>query len=109
MTLFASLEELFERLDAVAQLPLRGAAGLPARLRTHRDAAYLARSLTRIVCDVPHAGAGSARSAATRCRTWRLIDAFCQAQGFGMLLRRQAERLAALDGERRSRISIRPS
>ncbi len=35
------------------QLPLRGAARLQQRLREHREAAYLARSLTRIVCDVP--------------------------------------------------------
>jgi DNA polymerase-1 len=87
----ASLEELFERLDAMAELPLRGAASLPARLRTHRDAAYLARSLTRIVCDVPM----QARHADLQRRTPDLarIAEFCDAQGLGLLLRRQAEGL----------------
>jgi DNA polymerase-1 len=87
----ASLEELFERLEAMAELPLRGAASLPARLRTHRDAAYLARSLTRIVCNVPM----QARHADLQRRTPDLarIAEFCDAQGFGLLLRRQAERL----------------
>jgi 5'-3' exonuclease len=91
MTHCASLEELFEQLDALAGLPLRGAASLPARLRMHRDAAYLARSLTRIVCDVPM----QTRHADLKRRApdLALIAQFCESQGFGMLLRRQAERL----------------
>lgn len=88
----ASLEDLFEGLEGVAQLPMRGASSLPARLRTHRDAAYLARSLTRIVCNVPmqtrHA------DLLRRVPDLALIESFCEAQGFGMLLRRQAERLS---------------
>ena len=65
MGLFASLEELFEGLDAVVGLPLRGAAALPQRLRLHREAAYLARALTRIVCNAP-IDARQGRSTATR-------------------------------------------
>ena len=62
-----------------------------ARPGGHRDAAYLARSLTRIVCDVPM----QARHADLQRRTPDLarIAEFCDAQGFGLLLRRQAERL----------------
>jgi len=92
MTLCASLEELFERLDAVAQLPVRGAASLPERLRTHRAAAYEARALTRIVCNVPLA----ARQADLQRRAPDLaqIEAFCAGQGFGALLQRQAQRLS---------------
>jgi DNA polymerase-1 len=91
MSLCASLEELFEQLDAVGRLPLRGAASLPARLLTHRAAAYLARSLTRIVCDVPIA----ARHADLQRRAPDLarIEAFCSGHGFGALLGRQAQRL----------------
>jgi 5'-3' exonuclease len=91
MGLCASLDELFEQLDAVSRLPLRGAASLPERLRTHRAAAYLARSLTRIVCDVPM----TAVHADLQRRTPDLaqIEAFCSGHGFGGLLRRQAERL----------------
>jgi DNA polymerase-1 len=94
MGLFASLDELFERLDLVADLPLRGAAKLKQRLLQARAAAYGARELTRIACDVPiPAGPGD-----LQCRRPDLqrIAAFCDRHGFGMLLRRQAERLAAV-------------
>jgi 5'-3' exonuclease len=94
MHLFASLEELFERLDVVAELPLRGAASLPRRLLEHRAAAYRARALTRIACDVPlnAARADLIRRAPDLTR----ISAFCDCQGFGTLLHRQAQRLAAV-------------
>jgi DNA polymerase-1 len=98
MGLFASLEELFEGLDAVVGLPLRGAAGLPQRLRLHREAAYLARSLTRIVCDAPIGTATPRVSAADlqrRAPDLARLSTFCDLHGFGSLLRRQAERLTA--------------
>ena len=50
---FASLEELYDNLDKVAGIPIRGAAKLAARLTEHREAAYLARRLTEIACDMP--------------------------------------------------------
>jgi DNA polymerase I len=98
MGLFASLDELFEGLDAVVGLPLRGAAGLPQRLRLHREAAYLARSLTRIVCNAPMGAAGPSISAADlqrRAPDLERLASFCDSHGFGSLLRRQAERLTA--------------
>jgi len=97
MGLFATLEELFEGLDAIVALPLRGAAALPGRLRLHRDAAYLARSLTRIVCDAPIDVARPRLAAADlqrRTPDLERVAAFCDSHGFGSLLRRQAERLA---------------
>jgi 5'-3' exonuclease len=92
MGAFASLEEIFASLERTAELPVRGAAALPARLRTHRDSAYLARALTRIDCAAPMT-AGTAQLA-RRAPDLGAIAAFCAAQGFGMLLARQAERLA---------------
>lgn len=50
---FGSLEELFDDLDAVGGLPIRGAAGVAKRLSEHREAAFLARRLTRIATDMP--------------------------------------------------------
>jgi DNA polymerase-1 len=91
MGLCASLEELFEQLDAVGRLPLRGAASLPARLLTHRTAAFLARSLTRIVCDVPMAACHA--DLQRRAPDLAQLESFCSGHGFGALLRRQAERL----------------
>lgn len=92
MRAFASLEEIFASLERTAELPVRGAAGLPARLRTHRDSAYLARELTRIDCAAPLT-AGSTELA-RRAPDLAAIAAFCAAQGFGTLLTRQAARLA---------------
>ena len=78
-------------LDAVAELPLRGAAALPQRLRLHREAAYLARSLTRIVCNAPIAAVRA--DLQRRAPDLERVAAFCDTHGFGTLLRRQAERL----------------
>lgn len=88
---FDSLEELFASPERLAQLPLRGAAGLPARLREHRQGVYLARALTGIRCDVPLAGGSAAL--ARRAPDVARVAAFCALQGFGPLLPRQAERL----------------
>jgi 5'-3' exonuclease len=92
MSAFASLEDLYARIDVVRDLPLRGAASLVGRLQQHRDAAFLARDLTRIRCDVALA---VTREQLRRRRPDRGgIDEFCSGNGFGGLLRRQAARLA---------------
>jgi len=91
MLSYASLEDLYARLDTVRDLPLRGAARLPARLAEHREAAFLARQLTRIRCDMPL----NVTRAELRRRPPDLagVEDFCCANGFGMLLQRQAARL----------------
>jgi DNA polymerase I len=91
---FASLDELYEGLDRVTALKLRGAAGLRARLVEHREAAYLARRLTAIVCDMPlEVDANELRR---RRPDLDGLEGFFDRQAFGPLLRRQAERLAQL-------------
>jgi DNA polymerase I len=89
---FSSLDELFERLDVVRDLPVRGAAQLVERLRTHREAAYLARQLTRIRCDMQLPV--TREQLRRRPPDLQAIDTFCNANGFGALLGRQAARLA---------------
>jgi DNA polymerase I len=91
---FASLDELYGGLDRVAGLKVRGAARLRARLLEHREAAYLARQLTGIVCDMPL----PIETSALRRRRPDLhgLMRFFDRQAFGPLLRRQAERLAQL-------------
>jgi 5'-3' exonuclease len=89
---YASLEELYAAPEIAAGLPLRGAASLPARLQQHRDAAFFARALTRIVCDAPLEAA--AEDLRVRLPNVGGVARFCDLQGFGAMLRRQAERLA---------------
>jgi DNA polymerase-1 len=91
MQAYASLEDLYHRLDTVRDLPLRGASRLPDKLALHREAAFLARELTRIRCDMPL----TVNRELLRRRPPDMsgIDGFCAANGFGQLLARQAARL----------------
>ncbi|MEZ5500916.1 MAG: 5'-3' exonuclease H3TH domain-containing protein [Steroidobacteraceae bacterium] len=93
---FESLDHLYDNLPAVAALAIRGASKLPARLAEHRDAAYLAQRLTRIACDMPLEFDGEAMR--RRAPDQAGLAKFFDAQGFGAMLRRQAERLAAITG-----------
>ena len=94
MNRYATLDELYGDLDQVAFLPLRGAARLPAKLREHRDAAYLARSLTRIHCDAPLPRGRT--DLGRRCPELVALRDFCTQHGFGMMLPKQAERISRL-------------
>ncbi len=93
---FASLEDLYARLDVVNDLPLRGAAAVVARLAQHRDAAFLARELTRIRCDVMLPV--TRQQLQRRAPDIKGIEEFCGGNGFGSLLRNQAARLAQPSG-----------
>ena len=96
LKVFESLEHLYDNLGEVPSLPIRGAARLPERLREHREAAYLARRLTRIACDMPLAV--SATDLVRRAPDVPALESFYQRAGFGPMLARQARRLAqALD------------
>jgi DNA polymerase I len=92
LSAFASREELYEGLDSVGALPIRGAAKLAAKLALHREAAYLARRLTLIACDMPLEF--SLEALRRRKPDLPALGAFYDRQKFGPALRRQAERLA---------------
>ena len=47
------IKELYEQLDIVPNLPIRGAKTLPAKLEEHREMAFLSYRLATIKCDVP--------------------------------------------------------
>ena len=53
MRKFGSLDELYANVGRVAALGLRGGGALGERLAAHRESVFLARRLTRIVCDMP--------------------------------------------------------
>jgi DNA polymerase-1 len=89
---FGSLDELYGNLERVASLKLRGAVALAARLLAHKEAAYLARRLTGIVCDMPLQFTLD-QLKPRRPDTARL-EAFFDTHGFGNILRQQARRIA---------------
>ncbi len=91
---FVSLDDLYRDLDRVEHLKVRGAIALSGRLREHREAAYLARRLTGIACDVPLQAASDALR--RRAPDMHALSSFYDVQGFGPFLRRQGERLAQL-------------
>jgi len=91
---FASLEEIYDNLDRVAEVPVRGAGKLAAKLVEHREAAFLARRLTEIACDMPLEIARDELS--RRAPYVAALTGFFDHHNFGPLLRRQAERLAML-------------
>jgi DNA polymerase-1 len=94
MKVFASLEELYDNLDQVADIPVRGAGKLAAKLTEHREAAFLARRLTEIACDMPLEIARA--ELARRAPDVVALTEFFDRHNFGPMLRRQAERLARL-------------
>ena len=89
---FGSLEEIYDNLDRVHEVNVRGAKTLAAKLDTHRDAAVLARRLTGIACDVPIDDAETQlQPAAPKLGD---INALFDEAGIGSALRRQAERVS---------------
>ena len=88
---FESLEHLYDRLEDVPALKLRNGAWVADQLRDHRDAAFLARQLTAITCDMPL----TAPIADLERRTADLtaLDEFFDRLGFGPLLRAQVRRI----------------
>ena len=49
---FGTLEKLYKNLDEVPQVAVRGAKQLPAKLKEHKDNAFLSQKLATIRCDV---------------------------------------------------------
>jgi len=91
--IFGSLDELYANIDRVPALKLRGASAIAAKLRAHKEAAYLARRLTGIVCDMPLDV--SLDALRPRLPDGAGLEAFFSRHGFGNILRQQARRIAA--------------
>ncbi len=89
---FGTLEAIYENLDRVHEVPVRGAKTLGAKLETHRDAAELARQLTGIALDAP---VEEEPLSPVGPRLGE-INALFDEVDFGTALRRQAERIADL-------------
>ena len=90
--IFGSLDELYANLHRIPLLKLRGAAAVAAKLLAHKDAAYLARRLTGIVCDMPIAATLDDLKRRPQDRSG--LDSFFNTHGFGNILRQQVRRIA---------------
>ena len=93
MRAFGSIDELYEGLGRVTALGLRGARELRERLREHRETVYLARRLTRIVCDMPLEV--TPQDLRPRVPDLAALGTLYDRLRFGSLLRSQGARLAA--------------
>ena len=91
--IFGSLDELYENLHRIPLLKLRGASAVAAKLLEHKEAAYLARRLTGIVCDMPLDA--SLDDLRRRPHDSGKLGFFFDQHGFGNILRQQARRIAA--------------
>lgn len=89
---FHSLEDLYANLDRVGSLGLRGADRILRALAAHREAAFFARRLTEIRCDLPIDA--TLEDLRPRLPDLTALPAFLDGQGFGTGLRRQIERIA---------------
>ena len=84
---FGSLDDLYERLDEVPFLRMRGSAQHAARLREHRDIALLSRRLATIAVDAPlpdDLGLCERRDPDAAA-----LEALCEQLRFGPLTRRR--------------------
>ena len=89
---FGSLDELYANLERVPSMKMRGAAAVAGKLLAHKEAAYLARRLTGIVCDIPLQV--TLDELKPRAPDTARLDEFFDAHGFGNILRQQARRIA---------------
>jgi DNA polymerase I len=90
---YDTLSGVFDNLDGIANLTFRGASFVAQSLRDHRESAFLSRQLTGIACDMPiEAGFDDL---GRRSPDLAGVEAFCDAQGFGRMLREQARRIAS--------------
>ena len=94
LTHFGSLEKIYDNLDKVHEVNVRGAKTLGGKLETHRDDALLARKLTGIACDAPIDDPETLMQRSPP----KLgdINALFDEAGIGTALRRQAERVSDL-------------
>jgi len=88
---FESLEHLYDRLEDVPALKLRNGAWVADQLRDHREAAFLARQLTAITCDMPLTA--PIADLERRAADLTALDEFFDRLGFGPLLRGQVRRI----------------
>lgn len=89
---FDSIDELFQNLDSVENVNVRGAATLGAKLEPYREQVHMCRELTRIRYDAPLPD--DDEILLRRAPDLDGLNAVFDDVGFGQSLRRQAQRIA---------------
>jgi DNA polymerase I len=84
---FEGLDDLYDRLEDVPSLPIRGAKSLAAKLSSARSDAFLARSLVRLKDDIPLGIDGPLHERAEWKGPYAEADAFFERLGFARPLR----------------------
>jgi len=83
---FASVEALYQKLDQVEKMELRGAAAIRAKLEQNREMAFLSKQLATIACEAPlTAGLNTLKYAGADRRQ---IEALFDRLGFGKIRER---------------------
>lgn len=87
------VDQVYERLDEIAALPIRGAASVRAKLEAHRDQAMLSKRLALVADDAPITAtiADLALQPVDAAR----IDALCERLAFGRMRERLLARFTA--------------
>lgn len=91
---FGDLDSIYGNLDRIHEVRVRGAKTLAAKLEMHREAAFTARQLTGIACDVPLEE--SLGGLLRKRPDLGAVNALFDQANIGTALRRQAERLSDL-------------
>ena len=89
---YDTLPGVFDNLESIPKLKFRGASFVAESLRDHREAAFLSRRLTGIACDMPLEA--EVDDLEPLVPDLAAVDRFCDAVGFGRMLREQARRIA---------------
>ncbi len=89
---FDSLQEIYEQIDAVAKLKIRGAARVQRLLREHKEGAMLARRLTGIVTDADMKS--DAQDLLRRSVSADEVAAVCEQLGLGRMTQARLARLS---------------
>jgi 5'-3' exonuclease len=90
---FETLDALLARIDEVPYLRIRGAAGVAAKLREHREQALLWRRLTTIALDAPLEAGHFERGNPDP----QMLATLCEALRFGPMTRRRLHAAAGLE------------
>jgi 5'-3' exonuclease len=89
---FEDLEAIYDNLEIVPTLTMRGAASVARKLDEQREDAFISRRLAEIHCEIPLDVSGERLR--RQSPDLGALNAFYDRVGFGQALRRQAQRIA---------------